>query len=161
MMSPFVRRGDHNGSWTPVVATSGEVRGIIQFEGSVRATHADETFKHIKGTFTLERWSGSPTLYRVSCVGFHAITEADTVGEIAMPQTAWNPVASKGKSNNMLARMLMMKMKSWESEDGMKQLQVIIPVVSGGHRAAKTVFEAFVAADTELKTSGENLLGRH
>lgn len=76
-----------------------------------------------------------------------------------MPLCPWNPVLSKGQSNNMIARVLMMTMKPCDTDDGLKSVQVIIPVVSGGHRAAKTVFQGFVAADTELR-AGENLVGR-
>ena len=165
MMSPYYKRSGNvsrkqHSTWEPVTTQSGEVRGKISFEGSIRAVYKDtNNNKHLKGTFTLERWTGSPTRYRISYDGFNADTEEDTAGDIKLPRSPWNPVASKGVSNNMKARLMLMNMNSNETEDGLATVQIMIPVVNGGHRAAKTVLEAFVAADIELRST-QRLVGR-
>ena len=164
MMSPYKNRGNSRSriaNWQVVAAQSGELRGSIAFEGSVRAFYSNkDNNKHIKGNFTLERWTGAPTRYRISYNGFNAATEEDTAGDIKLPHCTWNPVPSKGASKQMVAHLLMMEMESADNEESMVSVQITIPVVSGGHRAAKTVFQAFIAADVEMRSTGESLVGR-
>ena len=168
MMSPYRNHGNNcgrssrrNASWQIVTAQSGEPRGSIEFEGSVRATYSrTELNKHIKGSFRLERWTGTPTQYRILYHGFNAGTEEDTAGDIKLPRSAWNPVASKGASKHMVAHLLMMTMTAADTEEGLATIEITIPVPDGGHRAAKTVFQAFTAADVEMRSTGEVLVGR-
>ena len=153
------RRSTRHGSWVCVTAQSGEIRGSIRFTGNVRVFYKNGTNNHIKGNFLLERWSGPVTRHRISFDGCHSSNKADAVGTIALPLCPWNPDPSKGKSDNVVARMLLLDMQGKKNDEGMLRLQIIIPVLHGGHRAAKTIFEAFQAADSELR-AGENLVGR-
>ena len=158
MLSPYASRA---ATWLPVTVQNGDVRGSISFEGSLRASYKNKPQMHVKGSFTLERWSRSPTRYRIAYDGFHSATEEDIAGVIALPRSKWNPVTSKGSSNHMVARLLMLTVKPKDTNEGLERIQITIPVLNGGHRAAKTVFEALIAADVELRSPlGENLVGR-
>ena len=155
MMSPYGKRSgrgsvNQRASWVPVTA-EGELRGSIAFEGSVRVKYAEMPMKHIKGDFVLERWNGKPTQYCISYNGFNAGSELDTAGEISLPRSLWKPITSKARSKNMSARLIMLSFDASVSENGLTQIQVTIPLSAGGHRAAKLVFEAFVAGDIEMR----------
>ena len=162
-MSPYRNRNkarnNTQSTWVPVTANAGETRGTITFDGSVVARYKDNVNTKIKGRFTLERWSGVPTQYRINYNGFKADNEEDAVGNIMLPRSNWNPVATKGVSTHMKARLMMLTVDPRASEKGLHEVQITIPVIGGGHRAAKTVYEAFMAASIEM-SAGEALVGR-
>ena len=67
-------------------------------------------------------------------------------------------------SDNMKARLLHIKFNANDTDEGLMSVQIVIPTKSGGHRAAKTVIDAFVSANIELMASQstqehQNLIG--
>ena len=144
--------------WKPVAVVTGG-KGVVSTQASLRAFYADGSQDYFKGEITLERWSGMPTRYRVAYDGLDAHTGLVDVGTIDLPMSSWNPDINKGRSANMSGRVLILTFNSNNTRHGLEKLQLTIPTNHGGHRAARTVMQAFVAADIELD-SGENLMGR-
>lgn len=146
--------------WLPVaIVTGGE--GDVILNAAARAYYEDGSTDFIKGAITLARWSGQPTRYRIEYDGYDALTLEPEAGAIALPATRWEVHTKKGRSENMKARILILTCNSNDTRRGLKKLQVTIPTIDGGHRVAKIFMEAFDAANIELQSGGENLMGRH
>jgi hypothetical protein len=164
MLSPYRSRNKKShGSWVAVTALSGEVRGTISFGASLRAKYANGKLVHVKGTITLERWSGSKTQYRLSYHGYNGQTDSEDdqlIGTIVLPRSVWNISSTKAASNNMKARLMMINFDPDSNDDGLKSVQVTMSILDGGKCATKTVVEAFIAAHVELRSKGEELVGK-
>jgi hypothetical protein len=168
MLSPYRNRNSKaSGTWVAVTAMSGEIRGTISFEASLRAKYADNKLLHVKGNITLERWSGSNTQYRLSYHGYNGQSgneDDNLVGTIALPRSNWRINSTKAASDNMKARLLMINFDVPDSNDGgLKSIQVTMSLLHGGKRATKTVVEAFRAASVELdavQAGQEALVGK-
>ena len=60
----------------------------------------------------------------------------------------------------MTGRVLMMAFNGNDTSRGLEKVQLRIPTKNGGHSVARTMIQAFIAADIEL-ASGDNLMGQH
>ena len=164
-ISPVRSRGNNWGSWVPVTVVTGQIRGMISTEGTLRAHYQNSIQnKHIKGTITLERWAGNPTRYRIAYNGIRLDIGPNEMfaGAIPLPRSPWSPVTSKGKSENMVGRLLHFTFNAADTDEGLVTMQIMIPLLGGGHRASRMVFEAFCSADSEQRSqTGERLVGRH
>ena len=148
-----------NRLWEAVSKVAGvQAGGTVQTRASLRAYYDDGTNEHYKGGFLLERWNQTPTRYRISYDGFDANTNINEAGTITLPMTQWHLVFTKGRSENMQGRIMIVTFNSNDTKRGLEKIQLTIPTKEGGHRAAKLVFEAFTAANLEL-LNGATLVG--
>ena len=148
----MIAQGRHRGGrgraiWSTVFVINGPIRGAIMARGSIRVEYEDGSKKHIKGEFSLERWSGNPTRHRIAYNGFLVGTQADVAGVIPLPLSDWTCAATKGISDNMKGRLLRMEFNGNDTDERLLSDQLLIPTLTGGNHAAKMVVEAFVSAN--------------
>ena len=146
-------------SWQPVSTLAGvQAGGTVQTRASLRAYYDDGMNEHYKGAFRLERWNQDPIRYRIAYDGFDANTNINEAGTIDLPLTQWNLTFTKGRSENMEGRIIIIVFNGNDTKRALEKIQLTIPTQYGGHRAAKLVFEAFNAANLEL-LNGATLVG--
>ena len=157
---PSLRPLPKRPKWKPVTIITGGT-GAVAANASLRAFYVDGTQDYIKGRVQLERWCGNPTQFRIVYTGFDGHTgQAQVNGIVDLPRSAWNPDVNKGKSKNMTGRVLIMAFNGNDTSRGLEKVQLTIPTKNGGHSVARTMIQAFIAADIEL-ASGDNLMGQH
>ena len=146
-------------SWKTVTTITG-VRAEARAESSLRVYRRDGSQAHIKGVVALERWSGTPTSYRVAYEGFEVVgdgTIVDIVGTVPpLPsRSTWTINSRKVQSDNAKARVMQLVFMD-EDESSIKSIQLTAPFGDDNtnNKKAKLLFEAIMFADQELTGLG-------